>query len=374
MSLGRSPLTETSMRRPSQDIFEPPRKTTAALVPPSPARRPSGEPPIRKSSAMSDYADASTSIGGMMGRPSQNDDVFIDDDIPPARSTPTQSTKKTGPALEPPSITRTLPSPSMPAPPSPDRKPQRRKSFHPAPVNTAFSREVLLASRTGLLPGAAGLTVDDDKDTTDEALLSNVEEMLEGFDWTPDIGQSQNVVNGDGRKKGSADAIESRLLDELAALDQVRGVSTPQWTRTNLAQANIHAFLESDDRIAQVLGHIDEALTELDDIDLQLTDYRVQLNAVSEDISYIESQNRGLQVQTSNQKALLDEMRQLLQIVEVPQEDLRTLNQESPQTSRGIQSLEMAAASLYKALQAGRDTGARGSTPASAAQLIIFLS
>jgi hypothetical protein len=34
--------------------------------------------------------------------------------------------------------------------------------------------------------------------------------------------------------------------------------------------------------------------------------------AVSDDISYIESQNRGLQVQTSNQKALLDELQQLL--------------------------------------------------------------
>jgi len=33
---------------------------------------------------------------------------------------------------------------------------------------------------------------------------------------------------------------------------------------------------------------------------------------VSGDISFIESQNRGLQVQTSNQQALLDELRQLL--------------------------------------------------------------
>ena len=61
-----------------------------------------------------------------------------------------------------------------------------------------------------------------------------------------------------------------------------------------------------------MLGHIDEAILELDDIDMQITGYRMQLNAVSDDISYIESQNRGLQVQTSNQQALLDELRQLL--------------------------------------------------------------
>jgi Exocyst complex component Sec3, coiled-coil len=34
--------------------------------------------------------------------------------------------------------------------------------------------------------------------------------------------------------------------------------------------------------------------------------------AVSDDISYIQSQNRGLQVQTQNQKSLLTELEQLL--------------------------------------------------------------
>jgi hypothetical protein len=45
-----------------------------------------------------------------------------------------------------------------------------------------------------------------------------------------------------------------------------------------VCKANIHAFLESDDRIAQVLTHIDEAVLELDDIDMQITGYRMQLN------------------------------------------------------------------------------------------------
>ena len=78
---------------------------------------------------------------------------------------------------------------------------------------------------------------------------------------------------------------------------------------------------------------------------------------MTDDISFIESQNRGLQVQTSNQKALLDELRQLLQIAEVPPEDLRVLVHESPSSAKGVQVLERAAASLYKALQAGMDSG-----------------
>ncbi|WWC99370.1 hypothetical protein V866_006271 [Kwoniella sp. B9012] len=246
-----------------------------------------------------------------------------------------------------PTITTTEASPLIPSDPTfssssndnipaPEKKLTRRASFHPPPLDTTFSREVLLKSKTGILPGAIGLSVDDGQEN-DQAIMNSVEEMLEGFDWTAGLNNAGSLGE---RKKGGADAIEGRLLDELAALDS----------------ANIHAFLESDDRIAQVLGHIDEALLELDDIDLQITGYKMQLNAVSDDISFIESQNRGLQVQTSNQQALLNEIRQLLQIVEVPPEDIRTLTQESPSTPRGVQTLERAAASLYKALQAGMDS------------------
>lgn len=42
------------------------------------------------------------------------------------------------------------------------------------------------------------------------------------------------------------------------------------------------------------------------------------LQTVSDDISYIQSQNRGLQVQTQNQKALLTEVEQLLVSLPIP--------------------------------------------------------
>jgi hypothetical protein len=61
-------------------------------------------------------------------------------------------------------------------------------------------------------------------------------------------------------------------------------------------------------------------------------------------------------VQTSNQRALLAEVQQLLQITDVPKDDLQRLQQTSPSTPRGIGELEHSAASLYKALMASRDT------------------
>lgn len=94
-------------------------------------------------------------------------------------------------------------------------------------------------------------------------------------------------------------------------------------------QANIHSYLESDDRVLTVIKLIDETVAVIDDLDGYISSYKVQLNvsdaistatvpylmylkSVADDISYIQSRNRGLQVQTQNQSALLNEIDQLL--------------------------------------------------------------
>ncbi|EJU00131.1 hypothetical protein DACRYDRAFT_101160 [Dacryopinax primogenitus] len=166
-----------------------------------------------------------------------------------------------------------------------------------------------------------------------EATLANVEELLDGYEW------SMGPV-GEGKKKGgAADMMEARLMDELLALEK----------------ANVHSFVESDDRIQLVMGFLDDAIRELDDMEMMVQSYKIQLNGVSDDISFIQSQNRGLQVQTQNQRALLGELEQLLQTVDVDREALVALTQESLEKPAGITHLEKAAAELYKALLAGRE-------------------
>ncbi|KDQ63382.1 hypothetical protein JAAARDRAFT_53605 [Jaapia argillacea MUCL 33604] len=168
-----------------------------------------------------------------------------------------------------------------------------------------------------------------------QATMTSVEEMLEGYEWA-----SEDIIGGRSRATNAADQIEARLLDELTALER----------------ANVHSFLESDDRVALVIKYLDEAILELDGMDSLVSSYKIHLNAVSDDISYIQSQNRGLQVQNQNQRALLTELENLLQTVHVDQEALITLTQESLEKPNGIQRLEESATELYKALQAGRDT------------------
>ncbi|KAF8273874.1 exocyst complex component Sec3-domain-containing protein [Lactarius quietus] len=185
--------------------------------------------------------------------------------------------------------------------------------------------------------GSGNSDADGEEDTTDD-IMASVEEMLEGYEWASDD------ILGRSRSKGAVDQIAARLLDELMALDK----------------ANIHSFIESDDRVSLVLNFLDEAVLELDNMDSLVSSYKIHLNAsrllaVNEDISFIQSQNRGLQVQTQNQRALLDELQQLLQTVKVGRDTMITLTQGSMRDAEGVQALEEAATELYKALQAGRD-------------------
>ncbi|KAI0778389.1 exocyst complex component Sec3-domain-containing protein [Trametes elegans] len=171
------------------------------------------------------------------------------------------------------------------------------------------------------------------EDESAQATLQSVEEMLEGYEWASDD------ILGRRALTGTAEQIEARLLDELMALDK----------------ANIHSFIETDDRVLTVLKFLDDAIGELDTMESVLSSYKIHLNAVSDDIAYIQGQGRGLQVQTQNQRALLNELEELLQTVQVDGDALLALTQESLEHPSSVKKLEASATELYKALLAGRD-------------------
>ncbi|KAG5647578.1 hypothetical protein DXG03_008931 [Asterophora parasitica] len=248
--------------------------------------------------------------------------------------------------LESPAPYPSSPHRSRPPSPSIPRKQSSRSVIPTASDGPPFRRDqntrisfydpANQAALDRLISGGSNIHTDGEGDDESAlATMTNVEEMIEGYEWASD-----DVITRKS-SRGAADLIEARLLDELMALEK----------------ANIHSFLESDDRIGIVLKYLDEAVSELDNMDSLVSSYKIHLNTVSDDILFIQSQNRGLQVQTQNQRALLGELENLLQTVNVDQRFLVTLTQESLEKPQSLQRLEEAAAQLYKALQAGRDTG-----------------
>ncbi|KAG9304131.1 hypothetical protein G9A89_019693 [Geosiphon pyriformis] len=170
---------------------------------------------------------------------------------------------------------------------------------------------------------------DEDDAKQEEISLINVEELLNDFNW---------------KETGNAAALEQRLLNELAALEA----------------ANIHAMVESDDRLTSVVHQLDKAIAELDHMDRWLTLYTAELNSMGEDIHHIESQNRGLQVQTANQNALLSELDRLIRSIIIPDEVLNILREGNLDTIQGVQDIEDAAARLQTALESTFDEATRG--------------
>ncbi|GAA5999358.1 uncharacterized protein JCM10292_001230 [Rhodotorula paludigena] len=192
-----------------------------------------------------------------------------------------------------------------------------------------------------------------DEVVDDETVLSNVEEMLEGFEWRggaagsagggmagalSSAGRAGGAEGAKGRSK--ADEMERRLIGELKALEA----------------ASIYAIMESDDRVTGVIKQLDDALAELDKMDLMMGLYKTQLNLMTDDIAHIESQNRGLQVQTSNQRALLSELDNLMSTIHIPESELTALTKESLESQQGVERLERSLVSLYRALLSTRDT------------------
>lgn len=149
----------------------------------------------------------------------------------------------------PPPTTRRPSNPSAPNPPQPSRvvspPPNTFSSLEP-PRNGAIQtgrRSPAASERRPsldevvrkeefpriLAPVARKPKVEDVVD--DETVLSNVEEMLEGFDWR--AGGAGSGGSGWGgavvRTKGKADEIETRLVGELKALEAVSARSFNGW-------------------------------------------------------------------------------------------------------------------------------------------------
>ncbi|PWN27166.1 hypothetical protein BDZ90DRAFT_232721 [Jaminaea rosea] len=245
------------------------------------------------------------------------------------------------------------------------------ESDHPSKRNKAVARSGSLSRKrsarrkqTGSIVNggntANGIEADELDDELDATLL-NVEEMLEGIDFRTAhknpglLGLGALGLSGSGggggaysaasnpliaraKGQGTADLIEASLLSELQALDS----------------ANIHSILNGDDRLTSVLNHVDSALAQLDSIDSLVASYKLSLNSRAEDIGFIESQNRGLQVMNANWRALQREIEQLSSTINVPTHEVELLLARDYEVEGAIEAKESAAASLYRAILQAR--------------------
>ncbi|KAM7514164.1 hypothetical protein LguiA_003747 [Lonicera macranthoides] len=162
-------------------------------------------------------------------------------------------------------------------------------------------------------PVAADVVETDTRVTVERELVSQVEEEdMEALLGTYVMGI------------GEAEAFSERLKRELQALEA----------------ANVHAILESEPLIDEVLQGIETASSCVDDMDEWLGIFNVKLRHMREDIESIESRNNKLGMQSVNNKALIEELDKLLERLRIPSEYAACLTGGSFDEARMLQNIE----------------------------------
>ncbi|KAL5052274.1 hypothetical protein BDW71DRAFT_170578 [Aspergillus fruticulosus] len=107
---------------------------------------------------------------------------------------------------------------------------------------------------------------------------------------------------------------------------------------------------QQEGKVDQLAKLIDKTIEECEELDNLLTLYSHELNTLRDDVSYIETQSQGLQVQTANQKLLHSELQTLLKTLSISSNDLQPLKEASLSNVDGLRETELALSTLYKAM------------------------
>ncbi|KAK5832511.1 hypothetical protein PVK06_016313 [Gossypium arboreum] len=135
---------------------------------------------------------------------------------------------------------------------------------------------------------------------------------------------SHNMVHSYVMGIGEAEAFSARLKRELLALEA----------------ANVHAMLESEPLVEEVLQGLDAATHCVDDMDEWLGTFNVKLRHIREDIESIETRNNKLEMHSVNNKALIQELDKLLERLCVPSEYATCMSRGKFDEARMTQNIE----------------------------------
>ncbi|ONK62739.1 uncharacterized protein A4U43_C07F7640 [Asparagus officinalis] len=123
---------------------------------------------------------------------------------------------------------------------------------------------------------------------------------------------------------GEAEAFSERLKRELLALEA----------------ANVHALIENEPLVEQVLQGLETATICVEDMDEWLGIFNVKLRHMREDIESIESRNNKLELQSASSKVLIDELDKLLERLVFPPEYAACLTGGSLDEVRVVKCIE----------------------------------
>ncbi|KAK3383999.1 exocyst complex component Sec3-domain-containing protein [Lasiosphaeria ovina] len=258
-------------------------------------------------------------------------------------------------------ITAVVPPPPPAPKPAPSQKaPESAPTPEPPPK---------AADRVSAASGIPEVKVTSSSNSRPASLQSSLKEKKMEETSAPEDSR-KSIISGNDVKYLATLGIDPSILDSQTAeftkwLDYFGWVPGEQMRARNFdemradidrelnkSQAGgwLARFQEEDERVDGIKKGIDLAINECDELDNLLTLYSVELSTLSDDIAYIEAQGQGLQVQAANQKLLMKELESLLETCAISESDLEALRVAPLDSSGGIEEIESALVTLYKAM------------------------
>ncbi|NP_001388255.1 exocyst complex component 1 isoform 8 [Mus musculus] len=141
----------------------------------------------------------------------------------------------------------------------------------------------------------------------------------------------------------NAEAFAEKLSRELQVLDG----------------ANIQSIMASEKQVNTLMQLLDEALTEVDQIELKLSSYEEMLQSVKEQMDQISESNHLIHLSNTNNVKLLSEIEFLVNHMDLAKGHIKALQEGDLVSSRGIEACTNAADALLQcmnvALRPGHD-------------------
>ncbi|CAI5512837.1 unnamed protein product [Closterium sp. Naga37s-1] len=196
------------------------------------------------------------------------------------------------------------------------------------------------------LPGGARLTeegegeavgVESESMMAQDSLVSKVEEEdMEALLGTFKVGVDGEAVGVESELMMAQDSLVSKVEEEdmeallgiyVIGIDEAEAFSERLKRELGaLEAANVHAILESEALVEEVVDSLDEAAGRVEDMENWLNVFNVKLKHMRDDIESIEAQNNMLEMQAKNNKKLLEELETLLESLYIPPQCIRVLS------------------------------------------------
>ncbi|SCU91450.1 LAMI_0E05952g1_1 [Lachancea mirantina] len=169
--------------------------------------------------------------------------------------------------------------------------------------------------------------------------FDHVDEHLREINETSESVDTQGILEILDDLNWEVDGDPERLLLKLHNCMSV--------TAYELNQEMLHLSTQSKDRSVSKM----KVQAECDKLDPSMSFFVMEMSTLSRDIEFVESQNNGLQIETSNKKMLWRELTDILNSVSIDEKTLSNFLS-LPISERSLESLEKTLGSLFVAVKA----------------------